>query len=254
MSEKNTERFSNRVEDYVKYRPHYPKEILQYLKDQCHIDPHHTPVVADIGAGTGISAELFLDAGFQVRAVEPNKEMREKSVSLLSHYNKFNAVDGAAEATSLPDKSVDLIIAGQAFHWFDRERAKQEFKRILKKEGYVLLLWNERLTRSAFEKQYEDLICRHGNSYRKVDHRNIRLEDIQAFFSPGHVRLKTFANCQRFDFKGLLGRLLSSSYMPATADPGYPAMAQELKSLFDRCQQAGQVQIDYDTNLYIGQF
>ncbi|HTN38633.1 MAG TPA: class I SAM-dependent methyltransferase [Arachidicoccus sp.] len=254
MSEKNTERFSNRVEDYVKYRPHYPKQIITLLHEDFHIDKQGYPAVADIGAGTGISAELFLKAGFEVKGVEPNKEMREKAAALLRDYINFTAIDGTAETTGLPDKAVDLIIAGQAFHWFDRQLAKQEFKRILKDEGYVLLIWNERLTRSDFEKEYEALIVRHGNSYLKVDHRNIHLEDIQAFFAPGAVTLRTLDNDQAFDFDGLKGRLLSSSYMPSVADPGYTAMISDLKDLFDHHQKAGSIKINYETNVYIGRF
>ncbi|SEA34487.1 Methyltransferase domain-containing protein [Arachidicoccus rhizosphaerae] len=254
MSEKNTERFSNRVGDYVKFRPHYPKEILPFLQTRFQIDPIHTPVVADIGSGTGISAELFLSADFNVTGVEPNKEMREKSLELLGTYEKFHAVEGTAEATGLADHFADVIIAGQAFHWFDKALTKPEFKRILKENGYVLLIWNERLTRSSFEKDYEDLIRLHGRNYLKVDHRNIHLEDIQAFFHPGTVSLSTFTNYQRFDFEGLKGRLLSSSYMPTQTDPGYAAMVSDLQTLFNTYQQEGFIQIDYDTNVYIGQF
>lgn len=252
MLEKSTERFSNRVEDYVKYRPHYPEEILAMLHDRYQVDKDR--LIADIGAGTGISSELFLKAGFQVIGIEPNREMREKAAFLLHGYTNFSVLDGTAENTSLPGASVDVIIAGQAFHWFDRQLAKKEFKRILKKEGLVLLIWNERLTHSAFEKEYEALIVRHGNNYLKVDHRNIHLEDIQAFFGAGSLSLTTFENYQVFDFEGLKGRLLSSSYMPGVNDPGYTAMVSDLKVLFDSYQQDGNIRINYETNVYAGRF
>lgn len=252
MSEKSTERFSNRVEDYVKYRPHYPTEIMAMLRERYHVDKDK--LIADIGAGTGISSELFLKAGFRVTGIEPNREMREKAAFLLQDYTNFTVLDGTAENTGLPDASVDVIIAGQAFHWFDRQLAKKEFKRTLKKGGLVLLIWNERLARSVFEKQYEALIVRHGNNYLKVDHRNIHFEDIQVFFAPGSVSLTTFENCQIFDFEGLKGRLLSSSYMPGVNDPGYTAMVGDLRALFDRYQKGGTIRIDYETNVYAGRF
>ena len=222
------------------------------LHDRYQVD--NDRLIADIGAGTGISSELFLKAGFQVIGIEPNREMREKAAFLLQDYTNFSVLDGTAENTNLPDASIDVIIAGQAFHWFDRQLAKKEFKRILKKEGLVLLIWNERLTRSVFEKEYEALIVRHGNNYLKVDHRNIHLEDIQVFFASGSVSLTTFENYQVFDFEGLRGRLLSSSYMPGVNDPGYIAMVRDLKMLFDRYQEDGKIRIDYETNVYAGRF
>ncbi|HEY4155308.1 MAG TPA: class I SAM-dependent methyltransferase, partial [Puia sp.] len=138
MVNNSTERFSNRVNDYVKYRPGYPAAIVNYLQD--HFDLTIDKQIADIGSGTGISTALFLDAGYPVRAVEPNKEMRKKSVELLNHYPKYTAVDGKAENTTLPAGSVDAVVAGQAFHWFDAEKAKAEFKRILKPAGLVVLI------------------------------------------------------------------------------------------------------------------
>lgn len=250
MGINNTSRFSKRVDDYVKYRPHYPDEIISYLKQQFNLTPDK--IIADIGAGTGISTLLFLKNGYKVFAVEPNKEMREKSIELLQPYAEFIAIDGTAENTTLATDSVDLIVAGQAFHWFDREKTKIEFKRILRHGGMLILMWNERLVLSDFEKDYEQLIIKHGNDYIKVDHRNIEDEDIAAFFKPGDVTIKQFANQQIFDFEGLEGRLLSSSYMPAKNEAGYEEMVQALKILFDRFAENGVIKINYDTKVYAG--
>lgn len=246
----NTTRFSNRVEDYVKYRPGYPSEIVTYLVNKwgLNADKH----IADIGAGTGISAELFLKAGYKVTAVEPNKEMRDKSLDLLAYYPRFTAINGTAERTTLADKSVDAIIAGQAFHWFNREQSRKEFSRILKEGGLVVLIWNERKTESAFEFAYNELIIKHGIDYKTVDHRNIDEQHVGAFFSPATVQLALFANRQIFDYAGLLGRLLSSSYMPSREDKGYAIMAQELETLFDQYQENGTIAIEYDTKVYTG--
>lgn len=250
MKTNNTTRFSNRVEDYVKYRPSYPEEIIAFLQQDYGLTPDM--LLADIGAGTGISTELFLKAGYRVIAVEPNREMREKSVELLSSYEGFSTRDGKAEDMPLEDESIDGIIAGQAFHWFDRAKTRAEFKRILKPGGPVLLIWNERKTTTGFEKDYDELIIRHARDYVQVDHRNIRTEDIEAFFSPQRVQLRVFTNEQVFDFEGLKGRLLSSSYMPARGEDGYEAMIADLRNLFGRCQAEGRITIHYDTKVYVG--
>ena len=149
MTKDSTTRFSNRVADYVKYRPGYPATIVTWLQENHHLSAGET--IADIGSGTGISSRLFLQAGYKVWGIEPNAAMREMSVQLLSNYPYFRAKDGTAEATGLPDSSVGAIVCGQAFHWFDAVKAKQEFKRILKANGIVILIWNERLTESVFD-------------------------------------------------------------------------------------------------------
>jgi len=243
-------RFSNRVEEYVKYRPHYPPEIINFLQEKYNID--NSKLIADVGAGTGISTELFLKAGYTVIAIEPNKEMREKAIELLGTYTGFKAADGTAEQTELTDESIDAIICGQAFHWIDVAKTKVEFKRILKQEGIVVLIWNERKTVSAFEKDYDELIVKHAKDYVKVDHRNISMEHITAFYSPQECELKVFENSQTFNYDGLEGRLLSSSYMPQRDEDGYTAMAEDLKMLFDKYEVDGTVTIYYDTKVYVG--
>src|SRR5258708_2582165 len=142
-----TSRFSDRVENYVRYRPGYPPGVLQALRDDCGLAPGH--VIADIASGTGIWTRMLLENGNPVFGVEPNTEMREAGERLLAAFPKFTSVAGNAEATTLPDHSVDFITAAQAAHWFDRERARLEFVRILKSRGWLALLWNDRLTRST---------------------------------------------------------------------------------------------------------
>lgn len=207
-------------------------------------------IIADIGSGTGISAELFLEQGYTVLGIEPNREMRERSVALLKTFPNFTAIDGAAEATTLPSSNVDVIIAGQAFHWFDPEKTRAEFDRIVKPGGYVVLMWNERLVASAFEKAYEQFIIAHGNQYQQVDHRNIDTPSIERFFAPQQVLLKEFPNQQVFDLAGLEGRLLSSSYMPSKSEAGYQSMISDLQILFDRFQKDDRVTIHYTTKAY----
>jgi SAM-dependent methyltransferase len=250
MTNNNTTRFSNRVDDYVKYRPGYPEAMLPYLQETFAITPDK--LIADIGSGTGISTQFFLNAGYTVTAVEPNKEMRNKSLQLLIGYPKFIAVDGTAENTILSDHSVDVIISGQAFHWFDKEKARKEFKRILKAPETIVLFWNERLMQSQFEIDYDALIVAHAIDYVKVDHRFTDLKSIEHFFYPGKCSLKEFENHQLFDFDGLKGRLLSSSYMPQKGDAGFEAMIADLQMLYDKHQEEGKVRINYTTKVYAG--
>ncbi len=250
MTTNSTARFSNRVDDYVKYRPTYPAGIISFLQGSYELSTDK--LIADIGAGTGISTALFLNAGYRVIAIEPNLEMREKSIELLGSKPGFKAQNGTAENTGLETGSIDAVIAGQAFHWFDAVKTREEFKRILAPGGIVALIWNERLTTSAFEKEYDELIVKHGNDYVKVDHRNIDPAAIGAFFSPETFHLREFDNKQIFDFDGLAGRLLSSSYMPTKDDTGYEAMIVDLKALFDKYQEDGLITINYDTKVYVG--
>ncbi|HEY4111665.1 class I SAM-dependent methyltransferase [Puia sp.] len=242
----NTTRFSDRVEDYVKYRPHYPAAILSLLADVYGFNTGWA--VADIGAGTGISTELFLRNGNRVYAVEPNREMRTKAEELLGSYPGFVSVDGTAGATGLHDGCVQLILAGQAFHWFDPVKSRAEFARISSPGAVVALVWNERMMDSEFEKEYEALILQYAGEYRTVNHRNIDQLQIESFFSPAKLRLDRFDNEQLFDLPGLTGRLLSSSYIPKDNQE----MMKALAALFARHAKEGKVRVGYDTKLYTG--
>ncbi|CAH1199235.1 tRNA 5-carboxymethoxyuridine methyltransferase [Paenibacillus plantiphilus] len=246
------ERFSNRVDTYVKYRPTYPSEAIDYLYDVVGLRMHGE--VADIGAGTGIFSELLVQRGSHVTAVEPNQEMREAAVQKLGGKPNFRAMSGSAEATGLPDHSVDLIVCAQAFHWFDRPAAQAEFRRILKAGGKVVLIWNSRLTHGTpFREDYDRLLHTFGTDYHKVNHKNISPEALATFFKAGEMHEVRFTNGQAFDFEGLSGRLLSSSYSPEPGDHNYEPMIQELRSLFDRNKQDGKVSFDYETELFWGE-
>lgn len=243
-------RFSNRVDDYVKYRPRYPGAIIDFLSAECGLNPDS--VIADVGSGTGILSELFLKHGNRVFGVEPNQEMRQAGEGILADYPSFTSVVGSAEATSLPAQSVDYITAAQAFHWFDRERARAEFERILKPFGWVLLIWNERRTDgTAFLREYEELLLIYGTDYKEVRHENV-YENIAAFFAPQEFKLKSFPNQQLFDYEGLKGRLLSSSYVPASGQPNFDEMLAALRSVFNNHQEDGHVVVEYDTRVFYG--
>ncbi|NQX57967.1 class I SAM-dependent methyltransferase [Paenibacillus qinlingensis] len=246
------ERFSNRVDSYVKYRPSYPKEAIDYLYDIIGLNLNCE--VADIGAGTGIFSELLLERGSNVTAVEPNQEMREAAVKKLGGEQNFRVVSGSAEMTGLPNKSVDFIVCAQAFHWFDRNATQSEFKRILKSGGKVVLIWNSRLTHGTpFREEYDRLLHTFGTDYKKVNHKNISNETLVSFFKLGEMQEARFTNGQKFDFEGLSGRLLSSSYSPVLGDPSYEIMMKELRNLFEQNKQNGSVFIEYETQVFWGE-
>lgn len=249
--ENNTQRFSNRVNDYVKYRPDYPAEIIPFLEQA--IGLRKDSVIADIGSGTGIFAKNFLDYGNTVYAVEPNKLMRHKAEDLLQGYSNFISIDGTAEQTNLQDSIANLVTAAQAFHWFEVTKTKAEFKRILKPGGYCCLVWNERRTTSPFEQAYEQLLFDYSLDYSKVDHKNINDTIIADFFAPAAFIKQSFDNKQVFDFESLKGRLLSSSYAPAKDHPKHQAMIENLQKIFDTFNQNNNIEFRYDTKLYVGQ-
>ena len=248
----SVERFSNRVANYVKYRPGYPPEMLEFFKSDLGLT--EGSVIADIGAGTGLSSKPFLENGNVVYGVEPNAAMREAATSFLVEFGNFRSIDGTSDRTNLDDDSVDFVIAAQAFHWFEPESTRSEFKRILKPGGYVCLIWNERqLETNEFLKKYEQLLLKHANDYGNVRHENIQEGQLEGFFLQPFERV-TFSNQQILDFDGLKGRLLSSSYMPNEGDPKFEPMIKDLTDLFAKHERGGKITILYDTNVFYSQF
>jgi len=243
-------RFSPRVENYIKYRPKYPVEVLEFLWDELRLTP--ASVIADIGSGTGISSELFLKAGNCVFGIEPNREMRIAAEKCLQTYPNFGSLNGTAEATGLDSGTVDFIIAGQSFHWFDRVRCRSEFSRILKPGGWVILMWNDRKQETSFSNAYESLLKAYAIDYETIDHRLIKEEAFDQFYGGSDWRLRIFDNQQIFDREGLKGRVLSCSYMPMPGHPNYEGMRNALGELFDHYQQDGVIMMDYQTLVYYG--
>ena len=246
----STERFTSRVETYAKFRPGYPPEVIELLRSECGLTPEAT--VADVGSGTGILSDLLLKNGNEVLGVEPNNAMREAAEHLLRNYSRFRSVGGSAEATTLPDQSVELITAGQAFHWFDGASARREFARILKPQRYVALIWNDRrLDSTAFLRGYEALLRKYGTDYAKVQEFNPR-NQIANFFAPQTFKLKEFPNRQAFDFEGFKGRVMSASYTPEPNNPNFEPMLEALLELYNSNQVNGTVAFEYDTKIYYG--
>ena len=246
-----TERFGNRVDNYAKYRPGYPDAILQFIRA---IAPQ-SAIVADIGSGTGILTKQLLNAGFEVYAIEPNDPMRSEAERSLSAEALFHSVKGSAESTTLPDQSVDFITSAQAFHWFDRGKAKLEFRRILRPGRWTALIWNERrVDTSTFSWKYEELLRNRAPEYRQVDHRNVNAEDICAFFEPGEVIVKKFPNAQQLSREAFIGRVLSSSYVPLAGEPGHRDILAAAERLFEESAVEGTVSFEYQTMVYLGRF
>ena len=247
-----TQRFSSRVENYIKYRPGYPNEVIETLRSECGLTSGS--IIADVGSGTGILTEMFLRNGNTVYGIEPNRDMREAAERLLKDYPRFRSVAARAEETTLGDASVDFVTAGQAFHWFDREKTRGEFARVLKPQGWIALIWNERVTTTTqFLVAYEQLLKDYSTDYEQVDHRRIDEDVIRDFFDSDDFRLKQFKNVQVFDYEGVKGRLLSSSYAPEEGRPNFEPMLAELESIFQTYQDEGKVVIEYVTQMYYGQ-
>ena len=245
-----TSRFSDRVENYVLYRPGYPGEALQALKEECGLARDH--VVADLASGTGIWTRVLLENGNPVFGVEPNAEMRAAGERLLARFPKFTSIAGTAEATTLADHSVDLVTAAQAAHWFDRKRTRSEFVRILKPGGWLALLWNERVTDSTpFLRDYEALLLKYGTDYQDIRHERTTAE-INEFFDPAPYQERVFDMRQEFDYAGIEGRLLSSSYAPGPEHPRHAPMLAELRRIFDAHAVEGRSTFAYKTRLYFG--
>lgn len=245
-----TERFSSRVENYVRFRPLYPTEVIAVLRQQCGLTPES--VVADIASGTGMFTRLLLENGNRVFGIEPNEKMRRAGEEYLAGYPDFVSVAGSAEVTTLGNHSVDLITCAQAAHWFDRKKAMPEFQRILRPGGYLVLIWNDRNSRTtAFGVDYERLVVKYGTDYTEVQRLGHTI-DGSDFFLPFRCEKRTLANHQDLGYAALEGRLLSSSYAPQPGEPLCAPMLAELRQIFDAHQQNGRVRMEYDTNIYVG--
>ena len=244
------ERFSNKVENYIKYRPGYPRQIISLLQSECGLTENS--IIADVGSGTGILTELFLKNGNTVFGVEPNQWMRAAAERLLQDYPKFVSRNGSAECTNLQSGSVDFVTAAQSFHWFDHRSARAEFSRIAKPGGWVVLIWNERRVDStAFLNACEELLLRYGTDYSQVRHENVTTQ-IGDFFSPERFKLSSFENVQEFDFDGLKGRILSASYTPEATAANFEPLMANLKAIFETHAKRGLVRFEYDTKIYYG--
>lgn len=250
MTKSPTARFSDRVENYVRYRPGYPPEVLALLRAECGLLPTH--LVADIASGTGLFTRILLENGNPVFAVEPNAEMRDAGVHQLENFPRMISVAGTAEETTLQSASVDFVTAAQAAHWFDLPRTRAEFVRILKPGGRCVLIWNERETSTTpFLRDYEELLLTYGTDYNEIRHERTT-GMIHQFFAPLPCQERTFPMQQQFDYQGLAGRLWSSSYAPLEGHPNYAPMMKDLESIYRAHAEGDTVAFEYKTRVFYG--
>jgi SAM-dependent methyltransferase len=248
---RSTERFTTRAGHYARSRPGYPPEAIGLLRSRCGLRPG--AAVADLGSGTGILTALLLRSGAQVAAVEPNAAMRAAAEAALAAEPHFRSVNGSAEATTLASASIDLWVAGQAFHWFDVGRARAEALRILRPGSWAALLWNERPTEAtAFLADYEALLLRHAPEYARITASRADPASMRRFLGES-LESATFPNQQIFDFAGLKGRLMSSSYAPEAGHPEHEPMIAGLREIFYRHQHDGRIVFPYRTLVYFAQ-
>ena len=246
-----TERFSSRVDNYARYRPSYPPPAIELLRERCGLVSG--AAVADLGSGTGILTELLLESGARVFAVEPNDAMRAAAEAQLGRHPRFRSVKGTAESSTLADASVDLLVAGQAFHWFDPRRARIEALRVLRPGAWAALLWNERPPEATpFLADYEALLKRHAPEYARITASRADVGTMREFLGAA-MEVRTFANRQILDFEGLSGRLMSSSYAPEPGHPDYEPMIALLREVFARHERDGRIVMPYSTLVYFSQ-
>src|SRR5487761_355900 len=245
-----TQRFTGRAETYSRYRPTYPNQFLDVLKKEANFDSNK--IVADIGSGTGILSKLFLENGNRVFGVEPNEDMRSVAESNLGHFQRFASIKGTAENTTLEDRSVDLISIAQALHWFDSKRSWKEFSRIIKRGGYLCILYNDRKTddASGIMQRYEEIIDKHARNKPNLE----RVEDdiLSKFFSGWSFKKFSIPNKQGLGFEGLVGRVCSASYMPQPNQEGFSEAKKELGDMFSKHQEDNKITLSYETNIFLG--
>jgi len=247
----SAERFSNRVADYVRYRPGYPDALFEWLHEAQGVP--RDAVVADIGAGTGIATRAWLRCGHPVVAVEPNAAMREALAGALAGEAGLRVGDGSAEATGLAPASVDLVASAQAFHWFEPGATRREWARILRPGGLACVFWNSRVaSASPFLHDYEALLHAYGEDYARVAERHPDDAAMQAWFGPGFRAMARFAHAQPLDFQALYGRLRSSSSTPPPGNPRHAPMRDALRRVFDKHAEQGMIRFDYLTRVFVG--
>lgn len=250
----SSERFSNRIADYDRYRPTYPPQVIDVLAGTWGLRAGQ--VAADVGAGTGIFTALLLARGLEVEAIEPNEGMREVAADRFRADRRCRVRPGTAERTGLPNRAVDWVFAAQAFHWFDVDAARVELRRILRDDrggGCMALLWNNRLETGPFLSEYEAFLHEYGIDYARVKHQSAEQDGrITRFFGEDGFVLRSFRHDVSMNLDGLIGRTASCSYMPARDHPRYPATVTRLEEIFTRHQSAGEVTFEYEVRMYVG--
>jgi SAM-dependent methyltransferase len=245
------ERFSGRVESYRLHRPRYPLAVVDFLKCECNLQLDSA--IVDVAAGTGLLAEIFLMRGYSVTAIEPNRSMRETCAALMARYPALQCIGGAAENTGLSSYSAYLITVGQALHWFDLSRTREEFMRVLQPGGWCAVIYNDRqMDGDAFHEGYEQILRKFGIDYEAVRDRYLPVDRLREFFGVGKMRQHPLPNWQELDLDGLVGRILSSSYMPQPDHPRFAPMCKAIEDLFVMYARGERVRLRYNCVISYG--
>ncbi|MBN2532836.1 MAG: class I SAM-dependent methyltransferase [Spirochaetales bacterium] len=242
-------RFTGISDVYNRFRPGYPKEIIDVLKENYHLSS--SSIVADIGSGTGKLSGLFLHNGNNVYCVEPNDEMRNVAEECFSMNPNFISINGCAEKTDLPGKSIDFIVIGQAFHWFHKHETKKELLRIIRENGVIALIWNKRDNKNRFMNEYNDIIKKNCPEYKKIGYNLNNKKEIMNFFKPDKVHFHVFKNMQVLKIDELTGRARSSSYFPGEDSKYYKTAINELEKLFHRYENNKRIEFLYNSFMYV---
>lgn len=240
-----TQRFSSRAEHYVRHRLGYPTVLVDFLKDTCNLAPDH--VVADVGCGTGLLAKLFLKNGNLVYGIEPNPEMRAAAERALRGYDRFRSVDARGECTILPDRSIDFVTVGRTFHWLEPEAALSEFARILRPEGWAVIVWVARKTSSAFMAAYDGLLLTYALDRQEINHRRRRL---RRFLTDRAFQSQVFDDRRAITLESLEGQTLSYSSSPGRGHPLFAPMLDSLRALFEEHQRDGHVALEHELTVH----
>ena len=243
-----TVRFSKRSEAYLKYRAGYSPILVDFLRKECGLTPQC--VVADVGSGTGLLAELLLRNGNKVYGIEPNREMREAAERVLGSYQAFESLAAQAESTTLANHSVDFVTVGRALHWFDYHKALSEFARIVKPQGWVVVVWLKRKTSTPMLAHYEKLLLAHASEHRGK--KSIQREMENQLLAEGFRNM--IVDCQwTFNLDQLKGHTFSLSVSPDVGHPNYAPLIHGLEALFDKYHADDRLVFDYETSIYYGQ-
>lgn len=246
-----TKIFSKTVDYYNKSRPTYPIELLDFLEKNYGVNTSH--MIADIGSGTGIFTKLLLGKGYHVTSVEPNNDMRRVAEKSLTNYQFYKSIAASAESTELKDNSIDVITVATAFHWFNPQLTKCEFKRILKSDGICLLVWNIRDSEFPVMQDYELMMRQYVSNYEEVVGNHYSSDDVIIdFFSPNRMDTVEFPNVQSLDLDGFKGRILSTSYSPKLGENNYEELLIASEDLFNSYQSSNMINLHYKCRCYIG--
>jgi len=248
---KPTERFSGRVEAYRRYRSAYSREIIPVLQERCALTSDS--IVADIGAGTGMLAELFLENGNRVFAVEPNTDMRAACEELVERYPRLTCVDGTAENTGLSDQSIDFVTVGRAIHWFDQDKCRYEFARILRDGGWILLAGQGPHQRTEpVARDFRTILENHCIDFARLRQRYDIEAAVRRLFAGGDFQEAEFHDTEEMTYEDLEGFMLSLSVTPQPDYPGFPAMQRALHEYFARHESGGKLRMPTTCKIHFG--